>query len=104
METVEQPIGAGLTDTATMRPAVEAEPVAEEPWWKRLLTAETGEGEIDAYRSHPLNWDGSLEVARLLRGLTGMLGNLRLAIVDVAFAIVKLATRRGAAAGAGEPK
>lgn len=50
---------------------------------KEILTAETGEGSIEMYIEHPLNFNNSKGVARVLRGLTGIMGNLNYAIVDI---------------------
>jgi hypothetical protein len=47
------------------------------------LTAETGEGGIEDYVHHPMNWDNSKEAARIIRGITGIAGKLNLAIVDI---------------------
>lgn len=48
-----------------------------------FLTAQTGEGSIEDYLLHPLNFNESKGMARVLRGLTGMFGSLSYAIVDV---------------------
>ena len=49
-----------------------------------ILKRPTGEGEVEAYLDHPLNFNGSYSMARILRGLTGMLGqDLKLAVIDL---------------------
>lgn len=51
--------------------------------FKRLLLAQTGEGSIEDYIHHPLNISENKNMARILRGLTGMFGELSLAIIDI---------------------
>lgn len=48
-----------------------------------ILKTPTGEGTIEDYLIHPLNFNESKGMARVLRGLTGFLGNINLAIADV---------------------
>jgi hypothetical protein len=48
-----------------------------------FLKAETGPGGIEEYMDHPLNFSKSKGLARVIRGLTGMLGSLNLAIIDI---------------------
>lgn len=67
---------------------------AESPRWLQWLKSEPGPGDVDSYRQHPLNWDGSYEVAQVLRGLTGLLGNLRLAVVDLLMGGFRILSRR----------
>lgn len=70
------------------------EPERQTPGWLDWLQSEPGPGEVESYIGHPLNWDNSLPVARLLRGLTGLVGNLRLAIVDLVVGSLQLLSRR----------
>lgn len=54
------------------------------------LKAETGEGEIEDYVNHPLNFNGSMGIAQALRGFAGFMGNgsqLRFAVIDVLFGL-----------------
>ncbi|MCT4564153.1 MAG: hypothetical protein N4A68_07500 [Maledivibacter sp.] len=77
--------------------ALQGMPVAEEngsSWNFGFLKAETGEGEIEEYLGHPLNFNNSVAVGRILRGLTGILGNLRLAVIDIGFGIAEFAKER----------
>lgn len=48
-----------------------------------FLKAETGPGGIEEYIEHPLNFSSSKGLARMIRGLTGILGSLNLAIIDI---------------------
>lgn len=71
------------------------------PGWLEWLRSEPGPGDVESYRQHPLNWDGSYEVGQVLRGLTGLLGNLRLAVVDILVGGLRLLSRRPPAPPAG---
>lgn len=51
--------------------------------WASLLKAKTGSGPVEDYLEHPLNFGRSTWLARVIRGLTGLIGELDLAIVDV---------------------
>lgn len=75
------------------------------PSWLDWLKSEPGPGDVESYRQHPLNWDGSYEVGQVLRGMTGLLGNLRLAVVDLLIGGLRLLSRRPPAppAGGGGP-
>lgn len=79
------------------------EPVATQPGWlSRIMTADTGEGEVEDYLDHPLNFNKSRWLARILRGLTGMFGNLRKALVDIGVGSIEgLNEARKARAAAG---
>jgi hypothetical protein len=48
-----------------------------------FLKAPTGEGSIESYMDHPMNFNRSKSLAQIIRGMTGMLGELNLAIFDV---------------------
>lgn len=61
-----------------------------------FLRARTGEGRIDDYVNHPLNFSGSRGVAQILRGCTGMLGELDLAIVDIVVGGFNVIREKGA--------
>lgn len=51
---------------------------------KKLITTETGPGPISEYIDHPMNFNKSKGLARILRGLSGFMGNsLKLAIIDI---------------------
>lgn len=59
-----------------------------------FLLAETGPGAIEDYVEHPLNFRGSKGVAQILRGATGIAGNLNYAIIDIGLGLVQL-TKEG---------
>ncbi|MBE6033879.1 MAG: hypothetical protein E7222_04180 [Clostridiales bacterium] len=48
-----------------------------------FILAETGEGSIEDYINHPLNFKGSKGIAQMLRGFTGICGTLNYAIIDI---------------------
>lgn len=54
------------------------------------LRTPTGEGSIEDYLDHPLNFAKSRAIAQILRGATGFCGDLKLAIVDVTMGIFNL--------------
>lgn len=53
-----------------------------------FLKAKTGEGSIDFYLEHPMNFNESRAVARILRGASGMVGELDLAVIDIAVGVM----------------
>lgn len=62
------------------------------------IRAKTGPGTIESYINHPLNTSGSRGVAQMLRGATGLLGDLDLAVIDIGLgAIEVLRERKGGA-------
>ncbi len=58
------------------------------------LRSETGEGSVEDYVEHPMNFNKSKSVARMLRGLTGIMGNLRLAVIDIVMGGMEFAKER----------
>jgi hypothetical protein len=55
-----------------------------------ILKSKTGQGSIDSYLDHPLNYNNSKSVGQILRGLTGFCGQLDLAIIDLAMGLISL--------------
>jgi hypothetical protein len=50
-----------------------------------ILTRETGEGSLESYLNHPLNFNSSLAMARIIRGVTGLFNkSLNFAVLDIA--------------------
>lgn len=49
-----------------------------------ILAAKTGDGPIEDYIDHPLNTKGSRGMAQMIRGFTGIAGELDYAIIDIA--------------------
>lgn len=62
--------------------------------FSRVMTAETGEGSIGDYIEHPMNFNNSKGLAQVIRGLTGMTGNLNLAIIDVIFGALRFSKEK----------
>jgi len=72
-----------------------AEPeTAPDSTWEKVIKAPTGAGGIDDYIGHPLNLNNSPALAKIIRGLTGILGNLDLAIVDIVMGMIQLVLDR----------
>ena len=66
-----------------------------------FLKAKTGPGAIEDYLDHPMNFKKSKGMAQMLRGFTGIAGELDLAIVDItlgAFNFVKEEKSNGSTA------
>lgn len=61
---------------------------------KKIITAETGEGSIGDYLEHPMNFNNSYGLAQMLRGVTGIAGNLKLAIIDIGFGFLRFSKER----------
>lgn len=59
-----------------------------------FLKAKTGEGSIEQYIDHPLNMSKSQGLARVIRGFTGLLGALDLAIIDIIVGILEFSKER----------
>lgn len=54
-----------------------------------FIAAPTGEGSVESYIEHPLNFDGRRSTARILRGLTGICGELNYALVDIGLGVIE---------------
>jgi hypothetical protein len=63
------------------------------PEW---LKADTGEGSIESYLDHPMNFNKSRAMARVIRGFTGMFGSLRYAVIDIVLGGMELGRERKA--------
>jgi len=55
-----------------------------------ILKTKTGEGTIADYQEHPLNFNNNKYLGQILRGLTGILGALDLAIIDIGMGVLGL--------------
>ena len=49
----------------------------------KLLLSQTGEGTIESYVNHPINFKSDKNIAQILRGFTGIIGNLNFALLDI---------------------
>lgn len=54
------------------------------------IRSKTGPGTIESYIDHPLNGTRSRGVAQILRGVTGLAGDLDLAIIDIGLGLVEV--------------
>jgi hypothetical protein len=86
---MDEPVGGTPVDHS----ASDNEP-AQPGLFARLFKAETGPGDVEAYLDHPLNFDKSLGLAQVIRGATGLFGELKLAVIDVAFGLLNWFRRR----------
>lgn len=85
-------------------PHVPQQHIVEKPSIVEMLKTPTGEGTIEEYLIHPLNFNESKGMARVLRGLTGFLGNINLAIADIiigALDVLKTSPKKGSASNDG---
>lgn len=57
---------------------------------RKVLTTPTGPGPVSDYLDHPLNFNRSEGMARIIRGMTGYAGNLNLAIIDISAGLLEL--------------
>jgi hypothetical protein len=48
-----------------------------------FLKSKTGSGSIESYNDHPLNFKNNHFLSQVIRGLTGLIGSLDLALVDI---------------------
>ena len=55
-----------------------------------FLKAKTGAGSVESYLDHPFNFTKSRGIAQMLRGFTGLLGALDLAVVDIGIGAVNV--------------
>lgn len=59
-----------------------------------FLKAQTGPGDVADYVNHPLNFAKSEGLGQVIRGLTGMLGEMRYAIVDIIMGAMRFSQER----------
>ena len=70
----------------------ESEFAAEGPGLREKLSflfVNTGPGPIGSYVDHPLNFSRSEGLAQIIRGLTGFLGSLEYAVVDLVIGFIR---------------
>ena len=60
-----------------------------------FLAARTGDGAVEEYLNHPLNFDGKSSTARILRGATGLCGQLDYAVIDIALGVIEKIKEKG---------
>lgn len=93
---LESDIGASMGNETVDSMEQSAENTGGTSFFDRFdIFAETGDGPISDYMDHPLNFNNSKSMARIIRGATGMLGKLNLAIVDIGVGVLEFAKGRG---------
>lgn len=60
------------------------------------IKTKTGPGSVDDYVDHPLNFSESRGVAQVLRGASGLVGSLDLAVIDIVIGAFNTARERKA--------
>lgn len=93
IEQREQVQGGGVQEP------IEEGPGFQFPGW---LTAKTGEGPISSYREHPMNFLGSDSLGRIIRGLTGLVGEFDLALIDIAWGLIEMTWKKPQAQAGGD--
>jgi|GEM_PF-7087908 hypothetical protein len=63
-----------------------------------ILLSKTGPGPIEDYINHPMNFKQSKGFAQMLRGMTGIAGELDYAIIDIALGAFQTAKEKTNAA------
>lgn len=53
------------------------------------VKAQTGPGPLEQYVDHALNFNKSKALARIIRGMTGIIGEMNYAIVDIAMGVLE---------------
>ena len=75
--------------TQTGEPKEETKTKEVLPKWLQLLLADSPDKTIAEYGAHPLNFDGSVSMGRIIRGTEGMLGSLNKAVIDIVVGVVQ---------------
>lgn len=85
MSSIDEEMNAGIPAAEPEQTQTFEAEVVERPSFKipEFLKAETGAGDIESYVDHPMNFNKSMPLARMLRGFTGMFGSLRYAVIDI---------------------
>lgn len=78
--------------------------IADQPIQSRgmdlsFLKASTGSGPIEDYLDHPLNFNKGKGMAQMIRGATGLLGSLDLAIIDIFVGLLQFTKEKKVAQG-----
>lgn len=104
MVDLDKPLGALEIEGEgqPLSPAPKAASIPTRGFWDAVWGPDTGPGAVEEYLDHPLNFNKSRWLARLIRGLTGWFGSLEKALVDVILALIEAAfVRRGVPGGGG---
>lgn len=93
----EQEAGSSTPEIGVIGETFDEQPKQESranEMFSRVLTAETGDGSIGDYLDHPMNFNNSKGLAQILRGFTGIVGNLNLAVIDVLFGLLRFSREK----------
>ena len=88
---MDAPIGAfeaPAVEPADLLPEVDQEQISLKEKFSFLFAA-TGPGAVDSYINHPLNFSQSVGLGQVIRGLTGFLGSLEYAVVDLVIGLMR---------------
>lgn len=98
MSTIEQEMNGDYMEQGTQQdiPQLEGEVQQRKGIDFSFLSAPTGDGAIEDYLDHPMNFNNSKGVARIIRGFTGMFGSLNYALVDIVLGALDLSPKKGA--------
>ena len=58
------------------------------------LKTKTGEGSVSEYLNHPLNFNQSTALARILRGITGFFGETDFALADILMGLLEFLQKK----------
>lgn len=61
---------------------------------KRILGAEPPPKPVESYKDHALNFTGKESIAKILRGMEGIAGNLNRAVILIALGLIELYQER----------
>lgn len=95
LEEMNQVEGAKFDPMLAMPEQQPFEPMVRPPLFDfSKLKAPTGSGHLEEYKTHPLNWNGSKPVARIIRGFSGLLGELNFAVIDIIIGFFELSNEK----------
>lgn len=96
--TINDVVGADKLEASANPEQMQAAPLEETKSGLGMdlsfLKAPTGAGSIESYIEHPMNFNNSKSLAQVIRGFTGMLGSLDLAIIDIVIGGLNFAKER----------
>lgn len=102
MGTILEKATGTVLDTESDQIGIAVEQVAEQPIQAvgvnimEFIKRPTGEGDVNEYINHPMNYDGTREVGQVIRGMTGLLGALNYAIIDIGIGLMKILSKKKA--------
>lgn len=89
-ENMEQMIDEEISPADFSEPAAPKSRISDMMPDFSVLLSPTGPGPIENYIDHPLNLHGSSGSARMIRGFTGIAGNLDYAIIDITLGAIEV--------------